>query len=87
MLSRVTAPRRAARSRSSPDDRKLVDLGDRVDAAAAFKLMGNLFLMALTAGCADMLALAKAMNVPPADAATLFDYFNRGRRSARASSG
>ncbi|MDQ3369268.1 MAG: NAD(P)-binding domain-containing protein, partial [Myxococcota bacterium] len=57
---------------------KLVDLGPRVDAAAAFKLLGNLLLMALTAGCADLLALAKAMGVPPAEAATLFDHFNPG---------
>jgi len=57
---------------------KLVDLGPRVDAAAAFKLMGNLFLMALTTGFADMLALAKAMHVPPAEAATLFEHFNPG---------
>ena len=57
---------------------KLVDLGERVDAAAAFKLLGNLFLMALTAGCADMLALAKAMNVAPTEAATLFEHFNPG---------
>jgi len=62
----------------APMTGKLVDLGDRVDAGAAFKLMGNLFLMALTVGCADMLALAKAMNVPPAEAATLFDHFNPG---------
>jgi 3-hydroxyisobutyrate dehydrogenase len=62
----------------SPMTGKLVDLGDRVDAAAAFKLMGNLFLMALTAGCADMLALAKALNVPATEAATLFDHFNPG---------
>jgi 3-hydroxyisobutyrate dehydrogenase len=57
---------------------KVVDLGERVDAAAAFKLLGNLFLMALTAGAADFLALAKAMSVPAADAATLFDHFNPG---------
>ncbi len=57
---------------------KLVDLGERVDAAAAFKLMGNLFLMAITAGFADMLALAKAMDVPAGEAATLFDHFNPG---------
>lgn len=62
----------------APMTGKLVDLGERVDAAAAFKLMGNLFLMALTAGCADMLALAKAMNVPAAEAATLFEHFNPG---------
>lgn len=62
----------------APMTGKLVDLGERVDAAAAFKLMGNLFLMALTAGCADMLALAKAMDVPAGDAATLFEHFNPG---------
>jgi len=62
----------------APMTGKLVDLGERVDAAAAFKLMGNLFVMALTAGCADMLALAKAMNVPAAEAATLFEHFNPG---------
>jgi len=62
----------------TPMTGKLVDLGDRVDAAAAFKLLGNLFLMALTAGVADMLALAKAMGVAPTEAATLFAHFNPG---------
>ena len=57
---------------------KLVDLGLRPDAAAAFKLMGNLFLINLTVGIADMLALAKAHGVAPGDAATLFDQFNPG---------
>ncbi len=57
---------------------KLVDLGPRVDAAAAFKLLGNLFLMALTAGFTDMLALGKAMSVAPTELATLFEHFNPG---------
>lgn len=57
---------------------KLVDLGPRVDAAAAHKLLGNLFLLALTAGFTDVLALAKAMDVAPADVANLFDHFNPG---------
>ncbi len=57
---------------------KLVDLGPRVDAAAAFKLLGNLFLMALTGGFTDMLALAKSMNVSPAEVGTLFEHFNPG---------
>ncbi len=57
---------------------KLVDLGARVDAAAAFKLLGNLFLIELTAGFTDMLALAKAMNVSPTEVATLFEHFNPG---------
>ena len=57
---------------------KLANLGPRPDAAAAFKLMGNLFLMFLTTGLADMLALAKALDVSPADASKLFDMFNPG---------
>lgn len=38
--------------------------------------MGNLFLMSMTAGIADVLSFAKAVGVPPAEAATLFDVFN-----------
>jgi 3-hydroxyisobutyrate dehydrogenase len=64
------------RSALAPMTGKLVDLGDRPDAAAAFKLMGNAFLMCMTAGLAEMLALAKALHVSPAQAATLFDHFN-----------
>lgn len=57
---------------------KLHSLGARPDAAAAFKLMGNLFLMFLTTGLADMLALAKALDVPATEASKLFDIFNPG---------
>ncbi len=57
---------------------KLVYLGPRPERAAAFKLMGNLFLMMMTAGITEMLSLAKALGVPPAEAATLFDAFNPG---------
>lgn len=57
---------------------KLVDLGDRVDAAAAFKLLGNLFLMFVTSGLSEFFTLARAMNVEPREAATLFDHFNPG---------
>lgn len=62
----------------SPMTGKLVDLGPRVDAAAAFKLLGNLFLMALTAGFTDMLALGQAMGVAPHEVGTLFEHFNPG---------
>jgi 3-hydroxyisobutyrate dehydrogenase len=57
---------------------KLEYLGPRPEGAAAFKLLGNLFLMFLTTGLADMLALAKALDVTPADASKLFDRFNPG---------
>jgi 3-hydroxyisobutyrate dehydrogenase len=57
---------------------KLVYLGPQPDRAAAFKLFGNLFLMSMTAGIADVLTLAKALGVPAPEAATLFDVFNPG---------
>jgi len=62
----------------APMTGKLVDLGERVDAAAAFKLLGNLFLMSMTAGFRDMLALGKAMKLSPAEIGTSFDHFNPG---------
>jgi 3-hydroxyisobutyrate dehydrogenase len=57
---------------------KLVWLGEGPQRAAAFKLMGNAFLMAMTAGIADVLAIAKATHVDPHDAVALFEQFNPG---------
>jgi len=62
----------------APMTGQVVDLGLRVDAAAAFKLLGNLLLMAFTAGFTDMLALGKAMGVEPTQIASLFEFFNPG---------
>jgi 3-hydroxyisobutyrate dehydrogenase len=55
---------------------RLIYLGPDPGRAAAFKLMGNLFLMHMTTGVAEMLALAKALGVPAAEAQTMFDVFN-----------
>ncbi|HET6585405.1 MAG TPA: NAD(P)-binding domain-containing protein [Nannocystaceae bacterium] len=68
----------AAKPVLAPMTGKVVDLGTRVDAAAAFKLLGNTLLMAITAGFTDMLALAKAVGVAPAEVAKLFEHFNPG---------
>lgn len=57
---------------------KLVDLGERVDAAAAYKLFGNCFLMFFTSGLAEVFTLARAVDVDPKEAATLFQHFNPG---------
>lgn len=57
---------------------KLLELGSRPDAAAAYKLMGNCFLMFLTTGLAEMLMLAKATGIAPDEAVKLFDAFNPG---------
>jgi 3-hydroxyisobutyrate dehydrogenase len=57
---------------------ELIDLGPRVDAAAAFKLLGNLLLIALSGGLTDLLALGRAMGVAPAQVAGLLEHFNPG---------
>jgi 3-hydroxyisobutyrate dehydrogenase len=57
---------------------KLVYLGPQPERAAGFKLLGNLFLMCMTEGLAEMLSLAQALEIAPADAAALFDTFNPG---------
>ncbi len=55
---------------------KLLNLGTVVNRAAGMKLMGNLFLVAMTAGIADTLALGKALDVPVSDVAMLFESWN-----------
>lgn len=55
---------------------KLVYLGEEPERAASFKLFGNLFLMFMTAGLAEVLTLAKGLDVKPEDAAKLFEVFN-----------
>jgi 3-hydroxyisobutyrate dehydrogenase len=57
---------------------KLIYLGEVPERAAAFKLLGNSFLMFMTAGFADFFALAKAQGVPAKEAAGLFQFFNPG---------
>ena len=77
----VSGPRSAIdplRPVLSPMTGRLLDLGERPDAAAAFKLLGNLFMICMSGGLVDMLTLAKALSVPAAEAASLFDHFNPG---------
>jgi 3-hydroxyisobutyrate dehydrogenase len=57
---------------------KLVWLGEQPERAAGMKLLGNLFLMCFTTGLAETLSLAKAIDVPAADVASLFAEFNPG---------
>ncbi len=62
----------------APMTGRLEWLGPQVDRAAVLKLVGNLFLMSMSAGLVDALGLAKACGVPPAEAGALFDLFNPG---------
>ena len=57
---------------------KLLNFGPEQGKAAGMKLIGNLFLLTLTAGISDTLALAKALGIATADVSTLFDSFNPG---------
>jgi len=57
---------------------KLLNLGNETGRAAGIKLMGNAFLCFLTAGLADVLALAKSMDIPASELAKLFDIWNPG---------
>ncbi|MGC4100361.1 NAD(P)-dependent oxidoreductase [Ferruginibacter sp.] len=57
---------------------KLLNLGAEVGKASSIKLIGNLFLLTLTAGLSDTLALAKALNIAPADISALFESWNPG---------
>jgi 3-hydroxyisobutyrate dehydrogenase len=80
-LMLISGPRdvvESLRPALSPMTGKLVDLGERPDAASAFKLLGNMFLICMNGAMADMLGLAKALQVPAAEAATLFEHFNPG---------
>ncbi len=57
---------------------RLVYLGPEVTRAAGIKLLGNLFLEAVIGGLTDALTLAKALEIPPDEAAMMFDWFNPG---------
>lgn len=57
---------------------EVMNYGDEEGKAAGIKLSGNLFLLSLTAGLADALALAKAHGIPPSDLQELFNNWNPG---------
>ncbi len=55
---------------------KVLNLGTKNNTAAGMKLIGNLFLIAMTAGVADSLMLAKSLGISTDDVAMLFDSWN-----------
>jgi len=57
---------------------KLLNLGETEGKAAGMKLAGNLFLISLTGGLSDMLALAKAEGISGNDVLGLFNAWNPG---------
>jgi 3-hydroxyisobutyrate dehydrogenase len=73
---------RATFDRLAPELSKMTGtlsyVGPQPERAAGLKLLGNLFLVSMIGGLVDMFALAKAMNIPAAEALGLFDLFNPG---------
>jgi 3-hydroxyisobutyrate dehydrogenase len=57
---------------------KLINFGAEEGKAAAIKLTGNLFLLSLTAGLSDALALAKAHGIEASELLNLFNSWNPG---------
>lgn len=57
---------------------KVEYFGERPDLAAAYKLMGNAFIIGLSALLSDVFTIAKGSDVAPADALKLLDFFNPG---------
>ncbi len=57
---------------------KLINYGSEVSRAAGIKLLGNSFLIFLSAGLSETLALAKSMNIPTSEFVKLFDHWNPG---------
>jgi len=57
---------------------KLLNFGAEEGKAAGLKLTGNLFLLSLTAGLSDALALAKAHGIDAQEVLTLFRDWNPG---------
>lgn len=64
-------------------------MGERPDLAAAFKLFGNMMIMFVVSGLADLYSLARGLDIDPREAYTLFRDFNpsgqvagRGKRMA-----
>jgi len=55
---------------------KLIDLGAETGKATGMKLTGNLFLLTLTAGISDTLALAKGLGISSGELLSLFDGWN-----------
>ena len=70
---------------------RVVNLGPKPGTAAAFKLFGNLTLIGMMGVVGDVVRLAHAAGIAPADAVGLFQQFNPGEflasRAAKVASG
>ena len=54
------------------------NLGERPDLAAAYKLFGNCMLFAISGGLADIVSMARANDIDPIEALSVFTKFQAG---------
>ena len=78
LLSGDPAIRNRVKPLLAPMTGKIVELGDDPTRAAAFKLFGNMMLLVITGGLADVYKLGRSLGIDPKDAFTLFGEFNPG---------
>jgi 3-hydroxyisobutyrate dehydrogenase len=70
---------------------KVKYLGERIDLAGVYKLMGNAMILAVVGGLSDLLTIARAQDLTPVQAYELFSFYSvegqitgRGKRMAEA---
>ncbi len=78
LLSGDPAIRERVKPQLAPMTGKIVELGDDPTRAASFKLFGNMMLLVVIAGLADVYKLSRSLGIDPKDAFTLFSEFNPG---------
>jgi 3-hydroxyisobutyrate dehydrogenase len=78
LLSGDPEIRARVKPRLEPMTGKIVELGDDPTRAASFKLFGNMMLLVITGGLADVYTLGRSLGIDPQDAFTLFSEFNPG---------
>ena len=78
LLSGDPKIRERVKPRLEPLTGKILELGDDPTRAAAFKLFGNMMLLVITGGLADVYKLSRSLNIDPQEAFTLFSEFNPG---------
>jgi 3-hydroxyisobutyrate dehydrogenase len=78
LLSGDPQIRARVKPRLEPMTGKIVELGDDPTRAASFKLFGNMMLLVITGGLADVYTLGRSLGIEPQDAFSLFSEFNPG---------
>jgi 3-hydroxyisobutyrate dehydrogenase len=78
LLSGDPAVRARVKPLLAPMTGKIIELGDDPTRGASFKLFGNMMLLVITGGLADVYKLARSLGIEPQDAFSLFAEFNPG---------